>query len=42
MEKSNIMAPEVFLSCIVTIGVNNGPAYDWRNMAKKVLQKDEG
>ena len=35
------MAAEVFLSCIATIGVNNGLAKDWRNIAKKMLQKDE-
>ena len=33
------MAAEVFFSSIVTIGVNNGLAYDWRNIAKKMLQK---
>ena len=35
------MAVKVFLSCIVTIGVNNGLSYDWRNKAKKMPQKDE-
>ena len=33
---------EVTLSYMVTRGVNNGLAYDWRNIAKKILQKDEG
>ena len=36
------MAAEVFLSCIVTMGVNNGLAYDWGSIAKKMLQKDAG
>ena len=36
------MTAEVFVSCIVTIGVNNGLAYDWPSIVKKMLQKDEG
>ena len=32
----------IWVACIVTIGVNNGLAYDWRDIAKKTLQKDEG
>ena len=40
MHKHNKMAAEVFLSCIVAIGVNNGLAM--RNIAKKMLQKDIG
>ena len=35
------MAAEVFLSLMVTVVVNNDLAYDWRNMAKKMPQKDE-
>ena len=35
------MAVEVFLSCMVTVGVNNSLAYDWRNIAKRLLQNDE-
>ena len=35
------MAAGVFLSCMVTVDVNNGLVYDWCNMAKKMLQKDE-
>ena len=40
--KNNKLAAEVFLSCFVTIGVNSGLANDWRNIAKKMLQKDQG
>ena len=39
--KNNKMAAKVFLSCIVTAGVNNVLAYDWRDTAKKMLQKGE-
>ena len=42
MPKLRMLSAEVFLSCMVTVGVSNGLAYDWRNMAKKMLQKDEG
>ena len=35
------MVAEVFLSCIVAIGMNNDLAYYWRNVAKKMLQKDK-
>ena len=35
------MAVEVFLSCMVTVSVNNSLAYDWRNIAKRRLQNDE-
>ena len=36
------MADETFLSCMVTVGMNNGLAHDWRNIAMKMLQKDDG
>ena len=35
------MAAEANLSCMVTAWMD-GLAYDWRNMAMKMLQKDEG
>ena len=36
------MADEVLLSCIAIVGVNNGLAYGFHNIAKKMLQKGEG
>ena len=41
ISRQNEMAAEVFLLCIVTVGVSDALAYDWRNMVKKILQKDE-
>ena len=34
------MATEVSSLCMVTLGMNDDLAYDWHNMAKKMLQKD--
>ena len=42
--KNSKMAAEVFLSCLVTVAaliVINSLAYGYRNMAKKMLEKDE-
>ena len=35
------MATEFFSWCILTVLVNNGLAYDWRNIVKNMLQKME-
>ena len=36
------MAAEAVLPCMATVWMHNGLAYDWHNMAMKMLQKDEG
>ena len=35
VRRTSKMEAEVFLSCMVSVGVNNGLAYDCRNMARK-------
>ena len=36
------MVTEAVLLCMATVWMHNGLAHDWRNMAMKMLQKDEG